>query len=1012
MKKSVGIFLSLVITLLASYYQRKHGPTRPLDSIVSIADTSFDVRLQRSFDQGSALVELPATTLHASAILIYRPYPTDYGWDTIAFEHVGTRLRAELPVQRPAAKLSYWIQYKTPDGQIDLFRDHPVIVRFRGNVPAAILVPHVLFMFAFMFFSNFAAISLAINKRLSVRWVGVPVLMLFFGGLVFGPLVQKYAFNEYWTGIPFGWDLTDNKTLVAFIAWLVAFSLYRRRQRAGWVYVAAIVTLAVFSIPHSLLGSELNYETGNIETGWLLLFIQPGVIKGMRIHTNGVKTKLLLLLSILFTVSASYGQTTKLTGKVQDRQTGEPLIGAHVVVSGTGQVTIAGKDGVFELFLDKGQSSAIEVSYFGYETYRDSTHSFNDELVIIKLKSQPIDLNAVTITSSRTTRLLRDVPELTQIISAQQIEKIDAVNLQETLELMVPGIDFSPNSHGANITLNGLNNRYVLILIDGERLAGEINGNQDLRQISTSNVERIEIVKGAASTMYGSSAIGGVINIITQKPFAGIEATGAVQFSKYNNISDNASIDFRNKKFYSSSRFNSQYSDGYDLTPTTIDDPDGGELWTQDRFLMWRFEQALGWEPSDKFQLSSKTSYYCRNVYPPKKEGVLNPDPYYERFDNIGQQFRLLRTYGQKGSTIEGAGNFSQYSRFFVYPKRTNSEVLENKNRLMNIRVVNTSPLTNWQTLSAGVEYSNDYLSDNRTGIDSVAEDELVVFGRDEIVVWQKHRLVTGARFTWHSAYGTHLNPQVSYMFQMPSSALRLSYSRGFRAPTLKELHMDFYHQYGGLNFRIEGNPGLQPEESDYYSMAYDITYGRFYMAANVYYNHIRNIIVEDFSNFQQGYVVYRNQDEANISGLEMNSTVRLPFHISVMGSYSFLYAIDDKHKQLHNTYRHAAKLNVDYSYQKHQYWLNINLNGKYIGDKYVNDSDELEGVFNTYTVPAYFLWKLTVNNRFEYWKKYRFTLTYGIDNMFNYINTLDFGSINPGRQFFISLKINFKSYK
>ena len=123
-------------------------------------------------------------------------------------------------------------------------------------------------MFFAMLFSSRAGIE-AIAKGPNIKsYTFYTLIFLTIGGMLLGPVVQKFAFGEYWTGWPFGEDLTDNKTLFAFIGWLVAYILIRKDSKKGyWAIIAAVLLLAVYLIPHSMFGSELDYEKGTIETG-------------------------------------------------------------------------------------------------------------------------------------------------------------------------------------------------------------------------------------------------------------------------------------------------------------------------------------------------------------------------------------------------------------------------------------------------------------------------------------------------------------------------------------------------------------------------------------------------------------------------------------------------------------------------------------------------------------------------------------------------------------------------
>jgi hypothetical protein len=180
---------------------------------------------------------------------------------------------AEVPQQPPAGKIQYYFEITDSDGTKSVLRENPVVIRFKGAVPSSVLVPHILLMFIAMLFSTLAGLMSIIRYpkyRLYSIWTMITLLA---GGMALGPLVQKYAFGELWTGVPFGWDLTDNKTLIATLFWIVAVIMNRKKERPAYTLIAAVITLVVFSIPHSLFGSELDVSSGKVIQGFALIFL-------------------------------------------------------------------------------------------------------------------------------------------------------------------------------------------------------------------------------------------------------------------------------------------------------------------------------------------------------------------------------------------------------------------------------------------------------------------------------------------------------------------------------------------------------------------------------------------------------------------------------------------------------------------------------------------------------------------------------------------------------------------
>lgn len=262
MKKSILFWiLSFLITVASAVYQRVTGPTYPLKGKINFENKIIEYNLERSHSSNeNYLIELKTNDSEIKGTLFWRRYKfdKDYFFKEMRGEKI---LKAELPKQPLAGKLEYFIRLSKNDKSIYLPNDRTVIIRFKGDVPSWILIPHILAMFISMLLSTRAGFECFNDKpklKLFALWT---IITLFIGGFILGPLMQYYAFGELWTGIPFGYDLTDNKTLVAFAAWIVALIMIKKSPNLKrWVLFAAILMLIVYLIPHSVLGSELDYS--------------------------------------------------------------------------------------------------------------------------------------------------------------------------------------------------------------------------------------------------------------------------------------------------------------------------------------------------------------------------------------------------------------------------------------------------------------------------------------------------------------------------------------------------------------------------------------------------------------------------------------------------------------------------------------------------------------------------------------------------------------------------------
>jgi hypothetical protein len=251
--------LAVLITLGTVYWQRVSGPTYPVRGSVSFEERAASLRLERTHGgEGDQPVRVHAPDPDVQATVVWRRYPTREPWRRVPLERRGDWLEGALPHQPPAGKLEYQVEL-TRAGDTRRFPPAPAVTRFKGDVSPWALVPHVLAMFAAMLLSTRAGLG-AIAGHDMRRAARRTLLLLAVGGFVLGPIVQKQAFDAWWTGVPFGHDLTDNKTLVAGLAWIVAAWRARRGPARLPILLAAVLTLAVFVIPHSVWGSQLDWD--------------------------------------------------------------------------------------------------------------------------------------------------------------------------------------------------------------------------------------------------------------------------------------------------------------------------------------------------------------------------------------------------------------------------------------------------------------------------------------------------------------------------------------------------------------------------------------------------------------------------------------------------------------------------------------------------------------------------------------------------------------------------------
>jgi hypothetical protein len=261
----VAVLLSLVIGI----FQRMTGPTHPVRGREDVYGESIQYRLLRSYTAYEDLpVAIKTSSAGVRAFLVYKRYKSGDEWAETEMKRNGDNLEAKIPGQPAAGKVEYTIRIQMNDQYAALNQGKSIIVRFRGKVPAIFLIIHILLMFLGITFALRTGMEALRKDGRFFGLVNWTLLIVFLGGIIFGPIVQKYAFGDFWTGFPFGFDLTDNKTLLALIFWIFAF--FFKKKSKWWVLAATILMIGIYLIPHSVLGSELDYSTGKMNNKFSL----------------------------------------------------------------------------------------------------------------------------------------------------------------------------------------------------------------------------------------------------------------------------------------------------------------------------------------------------------------------------------------------------------------------------------------------------------------------------------------------------------------------------------------------------------------------------------------------------------------------------------------------------------------------------------------------------------------------------------------------------------------------
>lgn len=597
-------------------------------------------------------------------------------------------------------------------------------------------------------------------------------------------------------------------------------------------------------------------------------------------------------------------------------------------------------------------------------------------------------LEQLVVTGTRTRRALKDVPVITRLITAEEIKKEAPRSIADLLETELPGIEFTRTEGVTNsISFQGMGANYLLILIDGERMAGETQrSNPDFNRINIDNVERIEIVKGAMSTLYGSGAVAGVINIITKgasKPFqAGLEGSYSGEgeekaalnigtktkggFSAYTS----AAANFKQKYFFDQTEI-----EGYRNVSVT---------------------QKLGYDVGERLKLNARGTFYTHERYNAGDVGKLLHDVYYDWNLLLKGEYAINPRH-----TLEVTYNYDHYSKYAKYLKLNESErnyrdVIHNPKILYSTRAIRKN------TLLAGVEFLSETLDSYQFSRDAKTLSQAAAFVQDEYAVSNKLSLQAGVRLDYRSNYsGVYATPKLSGMYKYRGWTFRAGYSAGFRSPTLKELYTSWDHQ--GM-FVLVGNPNLKPERSHNVQASVEFTRKRFNVSANGFYNQIYDKI-GTLWNVAQDTSYYTNVDKAQVYGADLNIRWEFLRNFALKGGYAYVHD-----KQLVNGYNisatrpHSATVRVEYNFSVWNCPFTAGINGRWL-----SEVDTWSEVNNNEYAPTHYegysIWKINLTGRLP--RGIRANV--GINNLFNYrpsVATYNAG-ITRGVTFFVGLTLS-----
>lgn len=575
-------------------------------------------------------------------------------------------------------------------------------------------------------------------------------------------------------------------------------------------------------------------------------------------------------------------------------------------------------------------------------------------------------ISEVVVTATRTPKLLKDVPYVTKVFTADDIRKADATNIQDLLTTIMPGVEFTfAMNQQTTLNMAGFGGNAVLFLIDGERIAGETMDNPDYNRLTLEDVERIEVVKGAASSLYGSNAVGGVVNIITRKPHDRFSANFFAHWGAYSSQKYGSVIGFTQPKISSLTT----------LQFTRVNDMDlkqQGDISKVFGNHTWNIKEKLIWKPVKRLEITAKTSYFFRERYASQD----SHDRYRDLTTSLKGVYKLT-----KADNIELTYLFDEYDKSDLN-LQTRKDIRDYNNTQNSVRAMYNHTFAGIGTLTAGADYMRDYLMSYQFAGDQShiqnSADGFIQFDWDPSAHWN---MIGGLRYDYFSASSkSRLSAKIGVMYKLNGWRFRTSYAGGFRAPSLKELFMHFNM---ANVFTIYGNKNLKPENSDNFQISAEYTRRNYSFSANAFHNIFRNRISTAWNTALNG-MNYLNTAKVRITGLDINAQTRFLCGIGLTASYVYTHEnIPMGQPYTSSTRPHSAVLRADYDHNFRTWGFNVALTGRYLSklsiDQYTSATSYTQTQRVTY--PDYQIWKLTAMGRLN--RGVRLTMT--VDNIFNY---------------------------
>ena len=657
------------------------------------------------------------------------------------------------------------------------------------------------------------------------------------------------------------------------------------------------------------------------------------------------------------------------------------------------------------------------------------------------MMSRNYTLNPVVVTGSGHHQRLKSTATPVHVLSSQEIKEQGITTFDGALTRMMPQVSMSPNSMGTFLRLNGLGNKYILILINGQKVTGDISNNVDLNRINMARVKRIEVLDGAASSLYGSDAIAGVINIITDQPTRDlVSLTSDTRVSGHGQLTENIALDIYKNGFGSYTSFSRDRADSYRIND--VEYVKGSDTETQPTiapfFTGYRSNlvgQKFTYAPNEHLALNAGIDYsYKITDRPNTRKDITGGTDYEMRYKglrwNVGAIYKFTsRNSLQADFTVD---RFRYGKQYDVVTKTyaIDDYVQSKKQRSMEGQLKAILGLMKHSTTIFGANWRKDYLTATSGNINQNAYTA-AAFAQHEMTFFDRLTATVGLRLTYHETFNWHLTPKATLMYAPGNFRLRATYSAGFRAPGLDELYYHYFSVNRGKAQIIFGNKDLKPEKSNYFSLNAEYRSNIIAVSVTGFMNRINDMVIRqnidvdatalamlqgefpemtaDQASKLERYSLYKNSDKGDVKGVQVNVSANLFTGFNLSANYVYTYARScsgDQWTALERSIRNAATVAANYYHSWGSYALNVNVNGRLQSKTYYPDYED---------APGYGIWNINTRHSFDGLKHLFIEPSIGIDNIFNKVDrridstNRKYALYSPGRMLVVGLKLKIK---